>query len=320
MKKNASTLSIWTALIALYIVWGSTYLAIRFGVETLPPFILAATRFLVAGTILYVWRRAAGDPRPTALNWRSAAIIGGFLLIGGNGGVTWSEQRVVSGVAALMVGLVPLWMVLIDAFRPGGMKPGSRGIAGVFLGFVGIVFLVGPSNLMGFTHDIDLVGILVLCLATFLWAAGSLYSRKAPLPESTLMGTAMEMLAGGAGLLLLATFTGEWGQLDLAAVAPRSLWGLAYLITFGSLVGYASYTWLLRVAPTPLVATYAYVNPLIAILVGNLLAQEPLTTRIVLSAMVIVSSVVLINTARANRAQNLVSTSRVTGEQPGCAD
>jgi drug/metabolite transporter (DMT)-like permease len=319
MQKNANTLSIWSALVALYIVWGSTYLAIRFGVETLPPFILAATRFLIAGSILYLCRRAAGDRRPTALNWRSAAIVGGFLLVGGNGGVTWAEQRVVSGVAALMVGLVPLWMLLMDALRPGGLNPGLRGIAGVVLGFAGIVLLVGPANLLGFSHDIDLIGILALCLATFLWAAGSLYSRKAPLPDSPLLGTAMEMLAGGAGLFLLATLTGEWNRLNLAAVAPRSLWGLAYLITFGSLVGYAAYTWLLRVAPTPLVATYAYVNPLIAILVGNLLAQEPLTIRIMLSAFVIVSSVVLINTVRANHAQAPLSAS-TTARESGCID
>ena len=321
MQKRASTLSIWSAMIALYIVWGSTYLAIRFGVETLPPFILAATRFLIAGSVLFVWRRAAGDKRPSALNWRSAAIVGGFLLVGGNGGVTWAEQRVVSGVAALMVGLVPLWMLLLEAIRRGGSNPGLQGIAGVVLGLAGIILLVGPSNLLGFSHDIDLVGILALCLATFLWAAGSLYSRNAPLPESPLMGTAMEMLAGGAGLLLLATLTGEWGKLNLAAVAPRSLWGLAYLITFGSLVGYAAYTWLLRVAPTPLVSTYAYVNPLIAILVGNLLAQEPLTTRIVLSALVIVSSVFLINTARYSGPQNdRMTAPQEPSEQPGCAD
>lgn len=320
MQKNVSTLSIWTALIALYIVWGSTYLAIRFGVETLPPFLLAAARFLVAGAILYLWRRAAGDKRPTALNWRSAAIVGGFLLVGGNGGVTWAEQRVVSGVAALMVGLVPLWMLLMDAFLPGGKSPGLQGIIGVVLGLAGIVVLVGPSNLLGFNHDIDMVGILALCLATFLWAAGSLYSRTAPLPESPLMGTAMEMLAGGGGLLLLATLTGEWGRLDLAAVAPRSLWGLIYLITFGSLVGYASYTWLLRVAPTPLVSTYAYVNPLIAILVGNLLAQEPLTPRIVLSALVIVGSVILINTVRSHNMKGALSASAVPCEQPGSTD
>jgi drug/metabolite transporter (DMT)-like permease len=320
MQKNVSTLSIWTALIALYIVWGSTYLAIRFGVETLPPFLLAAIRFLVAGVILYLWRIAAGDQRPTSLNWRSAAIVGGFLLVGGNGGVTWAEQRVVSGVAALMVGLVPLWMLLMDAFLPGGKGPGLQGIIGVVLGLAGIIVLIGPSNLLGFSHEIDLVGILALCLATFLWAAGSLYSRNAPLPESPLMGTAMEMLAGGVGLLLLATLTGEWGRLDLAAVAPRSLWGLVYLITFGSLVGYAAYTWLLRVAPTPLVSTYAYVNPLIAILVGNLLAQEPLTPRIVLSALVIVGSVILINTARSHNAKSALIVSSAPCEQPGSTD
>jgi drug/metabolite transporter (DMT)-like permease len=320
MQKKASTLSIWTALIVLYIVWGSTYLAIRFGVETLPPFLLAATRFLIAGAILYLWRLAAGDQRPTALNWRSAAIVGGFLLVGGNGGVTWAEQRVVSGVAALMVGLVPLWMLVMDAFRPTGKAPGLQGVIGVILGLVGIIFLVGPANLLGYSHDIDLVGILALCLATFLWAAGSLYSRNAPLPESPLMGAAMEMLAGGGGLLLLATLTGEWSRLDLAAVAPRSLWGLVYLITFGSLVGYAAYTWLLRVAPTPLVATYAYVNPLIAILVGNLLAQEPLTPRIVLSALVIVGSVVLINTARSQNAKNVRNAPVVPCEPQGSTD
>jgi drug/metabolite transporter (DMT)-like permease len=165
-----------------------------------------------------------------------------------------------------------------------------------------------------------MVGILALCLATFLWAAGSLYSRTAPLPESPLMGAAIEMLAGGGGLLLLATLTGEWGRLDLAAVAPRSLWGLVYLITFGSLVGYASYTWLLRVAPTPLVSTYAYVNPLIAILVGNLLAQEPLTPRIVLSALVIVGSVILINSARSHTVRGALSASAVPCEQPGSTD
>jgi len=320
MQKNANPLSIWSALIALYIVWGSTYLAIRFGVATIPPFILAATRFLIAGSILYLWRRAAGDRRPSLLNWRSAAIVGGFLLVGGNGGVSWAEQRVVSGVAALMVGLVPLWMLLMDAVRPGGVNPGARGIAGVLLGLAGIVLLIGPANLLGFSHDIDLIGILALCLAAFLWAAGSLYSRKAPLPDSPLLGTGMEMLAGGAGLLILATATGEWSRLDLAAVAPRSLWGLAYLIIFGSLVGYTAYTWLLRVAPTPLVSTYAYVNPLIAILVGNLLAQEPLTPRIVLSALVIVSSVALINTARNQNTKNPTRRSRVRREQPGCAD
>ncbi len=320
MKNNASNFSIWTALIALYIVWGSTYLAIRFGVETLPPFLLAATRFLIAGAILYGWRVAAGDQRPTAINWRSAAIVGGFLLVGGNGGVTWAEQRVVSGVAALMVGLVPLWMLLMDAVGRDRKTPGLQGSIGVVLGLAGIVLLVGPSNLLGFSHDIDLVGILALCLATFLWAAGSLYSRNAPLPDSPLMGTAMEMLAGGVGLLLLATLTGEWSRLNLAEVAPRSLWGLVYLITFGSLVGYAAYTWLLRVAPTPLVATYAYVNPLIAILVGNLLAQEPLTPRILISALVIVGSVILINSARSHNAKSPSSASAEPCNQPGCAD
>jgi drug/metabolite transporter (DMT)-like permease len=290
---------IWTALIAVYIVWGSTYLAIRFAVETMPPFLMAAARFLIAGGILFAWRRKAGDALPTRRQWKSAAIIGLFLLLGGNGGVVWAEQRVVSGIAALMVGASPLWMVLLDAFRPGGKRPGWQTWLGVLWGFSGIALLVGPAEFTGNGTHLDLAGVGVLLLAAFLWSAGSLYSRSACLPDSPLMGTSMEMLVGGAGLLIFSTLVGDWGRLDLAGIQMSSVWGLLYLIVFGSLVGFAAYTWLLRVAPTPLVSTYAYVNPLVAIFIGNLLASEPLTPRILLAAGVIVSSVVLINLSKA---------------------
>lgn len=292
-------LKIWLALIAIYIVWGSTYLAIRFAVETMPPFLMAATRFLVAGALLYAWRRLQKDPPPTRRQWRSAAIVGLFLLLGGNGGVVWAEQRVPSGIAALMVGAAPLWMVLIDALRRGGRRPNWQTALGVLIGFGGIILLVGPSELTGNRERFDTAGIIALMLAAFFWAVGSLYSRTACLPDSPLLGTGMEMLTGGAGLLIAGTFTGEWGRLNLAAISAPSLWGLAYLIVFGALVGFAAYTWLLRVAPTPLVATYAYVNPLIAIFLGNLLAGESLTARILIAALIVLSSVALINTARA---------------------
>ena len=289
---------VWLALITVYIAWGSTYLAIRFAVETIPPFLMAGVRFLIAGAILYSWRRLAGDPSPQGIHWRSAAIVGLLLLLGGNGGVVWAEQRVASGIAALIVGSAPLFMVLIDALRPGGQRPNWQTGSGVLAGFVGIALLVSPSQWTGNGLQMDGPGVAVLLLASILWASGSLYSRNAQLPDSPLLGTGMEMLAGSAGLLILGTLTGEWSRLDLVAIAPRSLWGLLYLITGGALLGFACYTWLLRVAPTPLVATYAYVNPLIAIFLGNLLAKELITPRLFVAALVIIGAVALINTGR----------------------
>jgi drug/metabolite transporter (DMT)-like permease len=187
-------------------------------------------------------------------------------------------------------------MVTLDAIRPGGRRPSGRTILGVLIGFAGIVVLIGPGQFSG-SGGIDPLGVAALLLAAFMWAVGSLYSRHAPLPGSPLLGTGMEMLAGGGMLLLLGTLAGEWQQVDLQAISTQSWLGLLYLILFGSLLGFAAYTWLLRVAPTPLVSTYAYVNPLIAILLGSLLADETLTLRIVISALVIVSSVALINTS-----------------------
>ncbi len=288
-------------MLAVYIVWGSTYLAIRFAVETIPPFLMAGTRFLIAGLMLYGWRRLAGDAAPQKLEWKSAAIIGLLLLVGGNGLVSWAEQYVPSGITALMVGAAPLWMVLIDAVRPGGVRPGWQTVAGVLIGFAGIGLLVGGWQTGQHIQQVNLAGVLALFASGILWAAGSLYSRNARLPGSPLMGTGMEMLAGGVGLLLLGTLVGEWLRLDLAGISSRSLMGLGYLIVFGALVGFAAYTWLLRVAPTPLVSTYAYVNPLIAILLGSLMAGEALSARILIAALVILSAVALINTTRTKK-------------------
>ncbi len=292
-------LKIWVALLAVYIVWGSTYLAIRFAVQTIPPFLMVATRFLVAGAILFAWRRLRHDPSPTPRQWLSAAIVGVLLLVLGNGSVVWAEQYVPSGVTALIVGTAPLFMVLIDALRPGGGLPDARTTFGVLLGFGGIVILIDPAGLSANPDRLFVIGLAVLFLATFFWALGSLYSRKAKLPSSPLLGTGMEMLVGGMVLLGIATFTGEWRQLDLAAVSLRSWFGLVYLIVFGALIGFVAYTWLLRSAPTPLVSTYAYVNPLIAIFLGTWLGQESLTPRILLAALVIVAAVIIINSNRA---------------------
>lgn len=288
----------WLALIAVYIAWGSTYLAMRFAVETIPPFLMAGTRFLIAGMVVYLWRCFAGDPMPTRSQWRSSSIIGAFLLVGGIGGVAWAEQHVDSGFAALLVAAIPLWIVLVDAVRPGGKRPTRQTMAGVLVGIAGIAILVGPSQNTGGPEGLNPLGVIAIMLSSLSWSIGSIYSRGADLPGSALLGTGMEMLAGSAGLFLLGTLTGEWGRLELAAVSLRSLGGLVYLILVGSLVGFTAYTWLLRVAPMPIVVTYAYVNPLIAVILGSILAQEELTPRVLLAIPIILASVFLTNRVR----------------------
>jgi drug/metabolite transporter (DMT)-like permease len=254
---------------------------------------MAATRFLIAGGVLYLIRRSRGDAAPSRSEWTSAIIIGILLLVGGNGGVVWAEQRVASGVAALLVGTAPLWMVLIESLNPAGRRPSQWAILGIILGFVGIAVLIVPSQLTGQREEVDLIGASVLIFSSLSWATGSLYSRHATLPSSPLLGTAMEMLGGGAGLLLLSFLSGEFGRLNLADISVRSLGGMVYLIIFGSWIGLTSYTWLLRVAPTPLVFTYAYVNPVVAVILGHLLAAEPLTLQIIVAAAIVVGSVAL---------------------------
>lgn len=283
--------SAWVGLATLYVVWSSTYLAIRYAIESIPPFYMAASRFLIAGLILYVWRRLKGDPPPSRRHWRSAMIIGCLLLLGGNGGVVWAEQRVASGAAALLVGSAPLWMVLLDAMRSGGQRLTIRNVAGVLIGFLGVVLLAWPQNR---GEGLDLIGAGVLLLAAFFWAVGSVYSRGAALPSSPLMGASIEMLAGGLGLLIFGTLMGDWQRFDLTAITLNSGLGLGYLIVAGSLVGFGVYTWMLRTTPISLVSTYAFVNPLLAILLGNLLANEPISPKMLAATAVIVSSVALI--------------------------
>jgi drug/metabolite transporter (DMT)-like permease len=288
---------IWVALLAIYILWGSTYLAIRLAVETIPPFLMAGTRFLVSGTILFVWRRLAGEPLPTARQWRSAAIVGLLLLLGGNGLVSWAEQHVASGIAALIIGAVPLFMVIIEALRHQGTKPGWQSILGLVIGFGGIALLVGPSEFGGNGMQFSLLAIGALLLAALLWSIGSVYSRTADLPASSLMGTGMEMLCGGIGLYLTGTLVGEWKVFHISAITHQSWLALVYLVVFGSMMGFVAYTWLLHHAPVSLVATYAYVNPVVAIFLGTWIGHEVLNARTIIAALVIISSVVLINTS-----------------------
>jgi drug/metabolite transporter (DMT)-like permease len=292
---RASLPAIWSALIAVYLIWGSTYLAIRYAVETIPPFLMAAVRFIVSGGFLYVLRSLRGDPQPERMEWRNAAIIGIFLLLGGNGGVVWAEQFVASSLAALLVATVPLWMVLVDAFRPAGHRPGIVAVTGILIGFGGVVLLIGSVTSSADVNN--LFGAAALVGASLAWTTGSLYGRSAKLPASPLLGTGMEMLAGGVALLLVALVLGEWNGFELAAVSRRSAFALVYLTVIGS-IAFVAYVWLLRVAPTPLVATYAYVNPLVAVLLGYFLAGEPMTSRTLLAATLIIGSIVLVSSSQ----------------------
>jgi len=289
---------VWIALLALYIVWGSTYLAIRFSVETIPPFLHAALRFLVSGAILYVWRRAAGDPAPTLSNWKSTAIVGAALLLGGNGLVAWAEQTVPSGIAALMISTSPFWLVLFESLRSGGAKPTWQAILGLIVGFAGVFILIGPSEITGTGVSYNTFGIILLLFAPFFWSLGSIYAKGADMPKSTLLSTGMQMLTGAAALFIVSGVKGEFSGFSLGQVSLRSWLGLAYLITFGSLIGFVSYGWLLHNAPISLMSTYAYVNPVVAVLLGSLLADEPLNGRILIAAAIIIGSVIVINSAR----------------------
>lgn len=289
------------AFSAIYLIWGSTYLAIRFAIETLPPFFMAGTRFVIAGAVLYGFARLRGASPPARFHWGTAAVVGGLLLLGGNGGVSWAEQLVPSGLAALLIATVPLWMVVLDWVWHGGVRPGGRVAVGLLSGFAGVALLVSPGELAGGSH-VDPVGAAVLMLAALSWAAGSLYSRRARLPDSPLLGTAMEMFAGGVLLLMAGLVTGEWARLEIDEVSLRSVLSVGYLIVFGSLIGFTAYIWLLKVTTPARVSTYAYVNPVVAVFLGWALASEPLTFRTLLAAAVIVTAVVLITTSRASGA------------------
>jgi len=289
---------IWFALIALYIVWGSTYLGIKIAIETIPPFFHASVRFLVSGLILVIWQRTAGHPLPTRNQWVSTGIIGTLLLLGGNGLVSWAEQFIPSGIAALIIASVPMFLVIGEAIRPNGVKPNWQGIVGLLIGFVGIFILVGPSEISGSATRLNTFGVIALLSACLFWALGSIYSKTADLPKSSLMNTGAQMLMGSISLLIVSLFSGELPGWDVTAVSTRSMVGLSYLIFVGSLVGFASYGWLLQNAPISLVSTYAYVNPIVAVLLGVLFANEILEPRIWLATAIIIGAVIFINSTR----------------------
>ena len=289
------------AFAALYFLWGATYLAMKIGIETIPPFLLAGARHAIAGAVLLAWLRVQDKEPLTKQHWVGAAALGALMLFGGNGGVAWSLRYVPSGIAAVIIALMPLWLVLLDWLRPGGSKPGWQVFVGLALGFAGIVLLVGPERLAG-SNRVNPLGAGVLILASISWAIGSLLSRHIVLPKALLTGVALQSFCGAALLFAAAWPAGEWAQFTPAAVSARSLWALVFLVVCGSILGLTSYIWLLRVTTAARVATYAYVNPAVALGLGWLLGGEALTARALLATAIILAAVVLIVSTREQEA------------------
>jgi drug/metabolite transporter (DMT)-like permease len=296
-EPRSSRVTVILAFAAVYLIWGSTYLAIRYAIQTLPPFLMAATRFLTAGTIVLIWASFRGDRisrSPTA--WRRAFVIGALLLLCGNGGVTWSEKYVASGLTALLVATEPLWVVMLN-WRLNRKRPNAKVLMGVLIGLAGVGLLVsGAFKRSNAGPFMSLLGAVVIVASALAWAGGSVYASRSPIKTSTSMAAAMQMLAGGSLLVLVALINGEFKHLNFTNASLVSIGALGYLIVFGSIVAFTAYSWLLQKVATAHVATYAYVNPVVAVFLGWLIASEPLTARMLVSTAVIVGSVVLITT------------------------
>ena len=294
---RSSRAKIILAFAAVYIIWGSTYLGIRYAIETLPGFLMAGTRFFIAGAILFTWAKLHGDRVGSLAQWRRAFVIGALLLLCGNGGVTWAEKYIASGLAALLVATEPLWVVVLN-WTATHKRPNWKVSLGILIGLVGVALLVGGGGLSNGQQisRLSLAGAVVVLFAGMAWAGGSVYAARRPIKASTSMTAGMQMMAGGSLLLLLALVTGDFKRLNLAAASWVSLGAFGYLLVFGSLVGFTAYSWLLRHVTTARAATYAYVNPVVAVLLGWLFAHEPLTLRMLVAAAVIVGSVALITT------------------------
>ncbi len=281
------------AFTAIYIIWGSTYLGIRVAIETMPLFAMAGTRFVIAGSILFVFLRARGAPTPTSRQWGANAITGTFLLLGGNGLVVWAEQFVPSGVTALLIGVQPLFFVLTEWAWPGGSRPTIITTSALLLGFAGVAWLAAPWERPS-AGGLNLLGVLAILGACVFWAFGSIYSRHARHGADPLLASSLQMLTGGLALMLAAALHGELGHIDVAAISTRSWIAFGYLITFGSLIGFSTFVWLMRHSTPARVSTYAYVNPIVAVFLGWLILHEPITARTLVASVIIIAAVVII--------------------------
>jgi drug/metabolite transporter (DMT)-like permease len=306
-----STALLVAAFAAVWIIWGSTYLAIRYALETLPPFLFAGVRFLIAGSILAAVAAVRGAPRPTARQWRAAAIVGILLFLGGNGAVVWAEMRIPSGPAALLVATEPLMIVLLQRRRPEPLHA-----LGLLLGFAGVVILVGPAALLG-GGALDPMACLVVVAGCAAWAGGSLVSRTVGLPDHAFLSSGMQMLVGGAALAVVGILHGDAAAFRPEAVSATSIIAVGYLIVFGSLVAFTAYSFLVRHVAPGRVSTYAYVNPVVAVVLGAVIAGEAFTPRIAVAAFVIIAGVVLITVRRAPRP--IAPLAAAPGDASACA-
>ncbi len=288
-QERATGLGLLLAFAAVYVFWGSTYLAIRVAIETIPPFVMLCGRFLIAGSLLYAFTRLKGHARATRAEWGTAAVTGLLTLGGGNGAVVWAEQRVPSGIAAVLAAVVALWMVLFEWMLPDGKRPRAVVMVGLAIGMAGVVLLVGPGH-----EQVSISGALVLVFGSASWAAGSIFNKHGGHPASAQMSTALQMLSAGAAFTILAFASGEMARFHATEVSTRSLISLAYLIVFGSLVGFTAYIYIMRSTTAARASTYAYVNPVVALFLGWLLLGEPITAQTLGAAAVILAGVALI--------------------------
>lgn len=289
-------LTLLLAFAAVYLIWGSTYLAIAFAIHTIPPLLMAGVRFLVAGGLLYAWSRLRGAPRPRPVQWGWAFLLGALFFLVGNGAVVWVEQSLPSGLVALIVAMVSVWTALLEWLRPGGSRPTGMVLAGIALGFAGVALLVLPGQ--GGGGHVAPGGVALLMCSTFAWALASVLSRTADLPGSAPQVSGMEMLAGGVWLFTASLLHGDHRQFDPGLVTLKSGLAVLYLIVFGSLVTFTAFAWLLQVTTPNKVATAGYVNPMVAVFLGWAFGGEALTPRVLLASLVIVFSVVMIITGR----------------------
>lgn len=288
-------LRILLAIAATWFIWGSTYLGVAIAVRDLPPFLTSGLRNVLAGTLIYGFLRLRGAARPTRAQWGTSVIVGVSLLALGNGAVTWAAQREPSGVIALVVSLVPLWLMVFGWLGANGVRPAGVEVAGILLGLVGIALLVAPHEGGG---NVSAIGLVVLLVSTLAWAGGSMYARTlAPLPVP-LLGTGMEMLIGGGTMLVVSGLSGEWGRVSAASFTPSAITALLYLVLAGSILGFSAYKWLLANVRPALAGTYAFVNPVVAMLLGWAFAGEAMTGRLVLAMALIVGAVAMISLRR----------------------
>lgn len=292
------------AFAALYFIWGSTYLFIRFAIDSIPPFLMAGSRYLTAGFLMYAMARVQGAKRPPLVTWRSSLIIGGFLLLGGNGGVTISEKYIDTGLAAVIVATVPIYIVLLSWITRATPRPRLPVLAGLAGGFAGVAMLMAPAlRFSANDSQRPVIGMLILLVASFLWSVGSLYSRTAANADSPFVAAAQQMISGGALLFLVGLVTRE--NVNLHAISAHSIWAWIYLVLIGAIIGFSAYIYLLRHCDPTKVATYAYVNPVVAVVLGTLFAGEHLTWRTVVAASLIIGSVAIVITTEQLRPKSV---------------